>query len=365
MPYNIELHPPCEIGKEREYVSEAIARGDWARGEYISRFERMVADYVGVSHAVATCNGSAALHLAVMAAMGDTEGQVSFYMPGLCFIAPVNAVQIYPPDVAQVRLVDVDLDTWQMMSLESNLRENETSILLQVHNYGGIAPFEPPGLYYAAIRDASESLGASIHGMRCGEVSGDDIAVLSFNGNKLVSTGGGGMLLTDNESIAEYCRWVSHHARDSNYSYAHSEVGHNFHMPNVNAALGVAQMEHIFDLVQRHREVGLRYDQAFADNPELIPMRYEEGVKPTYWLYSLRTETNQKRDALGYFLQTLQIETRPAFGAIKDSRTDSLFDDPLLNSQTIAECGISLPSGAALSKDDQEKVIEAVLAWAG
>ena len=245
----IPVAEPSFEGNELEYVTNCIRSG-WVSslGEYVKRFEQGFAAYCGVRHGVATHNGTVALHLA-LAALGIGPGD-EVILPTLTFVATANAVTYTG---ARPIFVDSEPHTWNI-DPEAAARAVTplTRAIIAVHLYGHPADMEPlralteqHGL--TLIEDAAEAHGARYKGQRVGSLS--DVAVFSFFGNKIITTGEGGMVLTDDPSLAERCFFLENQARHKENPYWHPEIGYNYRMTNVQAALGVAQLERIEELV--------------------------------------------------------------------------------------------------------------------
>ena len=262
----IPLAVPFLNGREQWYVAEALMANELAAGAFVERFERAVCDYTGARYAIAMSSGTAALHIALLLA-GVEPGDMVI-VPATTFIATVNAVRYCR---ATPVIVDVEPEAWtiDLGQTEDALRAGARAIL-PVHLYGHpchMDELRALGVKYhaAVVEDAAEALGAVYRGALIGR---DGSAVLSFNGNKLITTGGGGMLLTNNVPDAETARWLIGQARSGDRHGA----GYNYRMPNVNAAIGLAQMETIEDRLASKRETAEHYQSALPA-PCLSPER--------------------------------------------------------------------------------------------
>jgi len=344
--YRIRLHPPFIVGNEAKYASEAIAQGDLALGEYIGRFERLVADYMEVEYAVAVSSGTAALHLSLLAL--DVMPSTRIAIPALTFIAPVNAA-LYCQ--ANVLLTDSDRDTWLMIPQAPPLGFN-----LPVALYGSIFSTFPED---DQLVDLSQAMGMKLHGRR---FPASRIATLSFNGNKTITTGSGGMVLTRDKGLADEVRFLANQAKLPGPDFVHPRIGYNYRMGNVAAAIGCAQMEGIQEILNRQSYIDWTYRGAFRLDERLQFHGYPSECEPSRWLFTmLILEGREKRDAVIRALAEKRIESRPVFRPIHEYRPSLKTIGPLPNATRIADCGISLPSGAGLTEEEQDKVCDIVL----
>ena len=324
------LHEPLFAGNEREYVIECIETGYVSSvGSFVTRFEKELALYVGAQHAVAVVNGTSALHLALVA-VGVKPGD-EVIVPALSFVATASAVALAG---ATPHFVDVSSETWGIDSTElraylsSSLRRDgkhlinkesgrPVTAIVPMHTLGhpcdgeGIkAVAEEFGL--AFVEDAAESLG-SFAGERHTGLAGN-AGVFSFNGNKTITTGGGGAIVTDDAELAARLRHLSTTAKiPHRFEFDHDEVGYNYRMPNINAALGVAQLEQLPDLVERQRSLHRKYEEALGDLT-LGGLRSESpGTTSNYWLqaFLLESELAPQRDDILNACLDAGIPVRP------------------------------------------------------
>jgi perosamine synthetase len=376
----IPLSEPCMGGNASAYVQECIAT-NWvsSAGAFVDRFERMTAEYVGVPHGVATVNGTAALHIALLAA-GIQPGE-AVIVPALTFIASVNAVRYagaWPVFMdAEPEHFQMDTEKLARFLREECDRSGGSTIhrasrrplraVIPVHVLGHPADMDPltalaraHGL--AVIEDATESLGSSYKGRRTGSIG--DIGCFSYNGNKIITTGGGGMLVTARKEWAKRARYLTTQAKDDPQEYVHNSIGYNYRLTNVSAALGCAQMEQLEEFLGRKRAIARRYDEAFRDVPGLRTPRIAGWANPNAWLYTvLVDETAAPLDSRGLMraLQAKGIQSRPLWHPIHtlppyvDCTAYRVQQADLLHRKAL-----SLPSSTALSREDQERVINAV-----
>jgi len=311
------LHEPVFEGNEKRYLAECIDSGFVSSvGQFVTAFEESVRDFVGAGHAVAIVNGTAALHLALLA-VGVRPGD-EVLVPAMSFVATANAVSHAG---AIAHFVDVDEATWGIDPValrahlgdvgqmnDGRLHNKETgraiTAVVPMHALGHpvaieqlVAIAEEFGL--VVVEDAAESLGSWVGDRHTGLFG--RLGVFSFNGNKTITTGGGGLIVTDDEALAKKLKHLSTTARVPHaYEFDHDAVGYNYRMPNINAALGLAQMEQLPGLIAGQRDLFELYDKAFAGGPFGDVRQEIAGTKSNYWLQaiSLTGGGNTKKDQL-------------------------------------------------------------------
>ncbi len=305
------LHEPVFEGNEKKYLAECIDTGFVSSvGQFVTAFEESVRDFVGADHAVAVVNGTAALHLALLA-VGVRPGD-EVLVPAMSFVATANAVSHAG---AIAHFVDVDAATWGIdpVALRSHLAQvgqmkegrlynKETgrpiTAVVPMHALGhpvAIAPLlsvaEEFGL--AVLEDAAESLGSFVGDRHTGLFG--RLGVFSFNGNKTITTGGGGVIVTDDEALAKRLKHLSSTARVPHAcEFDHDEVGYNYRMPNINAALGLAQMEQLPGLIAAQRSLFGLYAEAFAGGPFGGVRQEAAGTTSNYWLQAISLPEGMK-----------------------------------------------------------------------
>jgi aminotransferase in exopolysaccharide biosynthesis len=363
------LHEPVFAGNEREYVIDCIETGYVSSvGTFVTRFEEELAYYVGASHAVAVVNGTSALHLALVA-VGVKPGD-EVIVPALSFVATASAVALAG---AIPHFVDVSYETWGIDSVE--LREYLSSLLrrdgkrfinrengrpvtaiVPMHTLGhpcdgeGIkALAEEFGL--AFVEDAAESLGSFSGGRHTGLAG--IAGVFSFNGNKTITTGGGGAIVTNDSEIAARLKHLSTTAKiPHRFEFDHDAVGYNYRMPNINAALGVAQLEQLPGLVERQRSLHRKYKEALGDLT-IGRLRSETpGTTSNYWLqaFLLKSELASQRDHILGSCLDAGIPVRPLWKPL--NTLTPYRDSPSAQTPVVAELYsrvVCLPSSASLS----------------
>jgi perosamine synthetase len=367
-------------GNEWAYVKECLDT-NWvsSAGPFVDRFETMTAHRVGVAHAVAVVNGTSALHLALLVAGVERDDEV--VMPALTFIAPANAVRYLG---AWPVFVDVDARHWQMDPQrladfvdrecewrDGRLRNRATGrcvkAVLPVDILGHPCDLDPIAELarrreLVVVEDATEGLGALYKGRPVGQRA--DIACLSFNGNKIVTSGGGGMIATDRADWAERARYLSTQAKDDPIEYVHGAVGYNYRLTNIQAAVGVAQLEQLDDYVKAKRRHAFEYTKAFGSVAGIAPMDEAAWAFSTFWLYTVRVDAARygaDSRALLSRLASAGIQTRPLWQPL--NRSAALGGCPSATTPTadaIAASALSLPSSVDLTPEDQARVIEAV-----
>jgi dTDP-4-amino-4,6-dideoxygalactose transaminase len=368
--FSILLSPPHLGDLEKDYVAQALA-SNWVApaGPDLALFESGIASAVGRRHGVALSSGTAALHLALHA-RGIGPGDVVL-VPTLTFAATVNAV-LYTG--AQPVLVDCDPRTWTIDPVLVNelLSAGDAPrprAVVPVDLYGQCADY---ALLTEAcsrsgallVSDAAEGLGATCAGRPSGSFG--DAAALSFNGNKLLTTGGGGMLVTDDERLAQRVRYLSTQAREPVPHYEHVEVGYNYRLSNVLAAIGRGQLAVLEDRVAARRAINARYRELLAGVPGVSFMPEAAYGRASWWLTVVQVdplEFGADRDAIRVHLAEQGIEARPSWKPLH--LQPAYRKAPVVggaHAEQVWETGLCLPSGSALTPDEQQRVVEAVLA---
>jgi pyridoxal phosphate-dependent aminotransferase EpsN len=365
------LSPP-EVGEtERGLLLDAFD-SNWIAplGPHVDAFEREFSAYVGRPHAAALSSGTAALHLAlVLLGVGPGDDVI---VPSFTFVASANAVTYVG---ARPVFVDSERTTW---NLDPALVEEELAAragdghlpaaVLGVDLYGQCADWDAILAACAryevpVIEDAAEALGATYRGRPAGSFGA--LGVFSFNGNKIITTSGGGMLVGDDPAAIEHARHLSTQARDPAPHYEHSEIGFNYRMSNLLAALGRGQLQHLPEKVARRQAVNRAYRVALADVPGIAFMPDASFGSPTNWLTVITVDEREfgaSPTAIREHLETLDIEARPAW---KPMHLQPLFRDAPMRGGAVAEdifrTGLCLPSGSAMSHDDVTRVVDGLL----
>jgi perosamine synthetase len=357
----IPVSEPLLTGNELAYVSECIQSG-WVSslGKYIPEFERKFAGFCGSQYGVAVSNGTTALHLALVS-LGIGPGD-EVIIPTLTFIATANAVHYTG---ASVVFADSEPDTWNLDPQDVARRITpRTKAIIPVHIYGHPVNMQPivelaeqHGLM--VIEDAAEAHGAKYHGKRVGSIG--KVGVFSFYGNKIITTGEGGMLTTDDPALNERARCLRDHAMSAEKRYWHDQVGFNYRMTNIQAALGVAQMERIEEFIDRKRWIAQTYTNYLKDIPGILLHPEAPWATSVFWMYSiLITEKFPiKRDEMMLRLKAQQIDSRPFFYPIHTQPTYKT-DQSFPVAERLSVQGINLPSAVTLTEADICRITGAI-----
>lgn len=345
---------------------DAVLTSNWVApvGPHLKEFEAAVASSVGVEHALALNSGTAALHLALQI-LGIGPGD-EVICPSLTFTASANPICYLG---AEPVFVDSEPRTWNMdpALLEQALQERpKIKTVIVVHLYGQCAEMDAIAeicrkFGKPLIEDAAEALGASYQGRPAGSLG--DLSFFSFNGNKIVTTSGGGMLLSNREDWIERARFLSSQAREPVLHYEHKEVGYNYRMSNVLAGLGLSQFSDLGRKIAVKRKHFEAYAAAFdeVDGVGMMPIKAPDQVN--YWLSCVTLEKGfEARDRLILALEAADIEARPVW---KPLHLQPVFQGKLCYGGSVAaelfNVGLCLPSGSGMSATEREQVIEVVL----
>jgi perosamine synthetase len=363
----IPLSVPDLRGREAEYLA-ACVRDNWvsSAGPFIVEFEQRISELVGQPHAVATVNGTAALELALVAS-GVQRGDLVI-VPDWTFAATCNAV--YHAGATPI-FVDITAESWTLdpelveQALE-NGADRRISAVIAVDALGHPAQFDELAdvcARYGAtlIEDAAGAIGARYKGRPAGGLA--EVATFSFNGNKTLTTGGGGMILTANAEIARIAHQLSTQARCGE-SYTHDAIGFNYRMTNVNAAIGLGQLERLDDMVARKREIAASYDTKLRGRTDLTSMPRAGWADHNCWLYSVLCADDSAASSLISHMKSRGIETRGFWRSL--SAQEPYVDAPTLLkkvSRSITGRVVSLPCSSSLTEDDQSQVLDALADW--
>ncbi len=323
----IPLHAPAFVGNEKQYLCECIDSTYVSSvGKFVDRFEEMVAEYTGAKRAVVCVNGTNALHLALLLAGVERDDEV--ITQPLTFIATANAIAYCG---AHPLFIDVDQDTmglsptklkdWLVLNTIvkngkciNQSTQRQVKACVPMHTFGHPVHLDKlmdvcQQYHIELVEDAAESLGSFYKGKHTGTFG--KIGILSFNGNKTITTGGGGMLLFGDEQLAAHAKHLTTQAKvPHRWEFMHDEVGYNYRMPNINAALGCAQMEQLPAFVKNKRELAGRYKTFFNDNGYTF---FEEPAHchSNYWLNALVLKNREERDHFLQFSNDHGVSTRP------------------------------------------------------
>ena len=378
----IPLSVPKIEGNESKYVLDCLNTG-WisSAGSYVNQFEDMVAKYAGAKYGVACMNGTVGLHIAQVL-LGITKDD-HVIAPNITFIATLNAIKYTG---AQPILIDVDINNWQMDLglLEQYLEQNtefkttksgtycfDTSTnkrvraIMPVHVLGNIGDMDrllaiAKKYYLDIIEDSTEALGATFKNKHAGTFG--KIGVFSFNGNKIISTGGGGVIVTDDQAIAKKARHLTTQAKISAMDYIHDEIGYNYRLVNVLAAIGVAQMETFNATLQSKASMDRFYRKHLNNVGDIKFQQIPEGTHPNGWLFTFRT--SKMRQLLAY-LNSNGVQARPFWmpmNQLEMFKKDIYITNANV-SASVYDTSISIPSSTGITNKQLQTVVETIKAF--
>jgi len=376
----IPLSAPEIRGNEWRYIKECLDT-NWvsSAGRYVEKFEETVANYIGRKYAVACVNGTSALHIALLVSGIKPDDEV--LVPALTFVAPANAIRYIG---AWPVFIDVHYDIYQMdpqkvidfLTRECRYSQGKlinrhtkrvVRAILPVHLLGHPVDTDPlleiaRRFKLIVIEDAAESFGALYRGRQVGALG--NIACFSFNGNKIITTGGGGILLTNNQKWADKARYLITQAKDNSLEHIHKEIGYNYRLSSIHAAMGVAQMEYVEEFITAKRCIAERYNKGLSGLSGITLPVEAPWAKSIFWLYTILVDAVKygmgSRDLLRK-LEEVNIQSRPFWHplhtlkpfrkcyAYKVKVADKLFCN-----------GLSLPCSVGLQKENQQRVIEVI-----
>lgn len=339
----IPLSVPNLKGNELEYVTNAL-KDEWVStgGEYIDNFEKDISKYLKVEKAVAVQSGTSGLHLSLMLSQVGHNDEV--IVPTLTFIAAVNPVKYLGAEPIFMDCDDtlnIDLDKLERFCkqecilTDEGLNDKNTNRIIKaivvVHVFGNMIDMErlmdiAKKYKLKVIEDSTEALGTYVtKGKYKGKFAGTigDFGVYSFNGNKIITTGGGGMIVSNDLKLLDKAKYLSTQAKDDTLYYVHNEIGYNYRMTNIQAALGVAQLEKLEEFIQTKTENYKLYKTEIEKITGLRLLEFNEKTRPNYWFYSLAIDEKEygiTRDELLKALQDENIQTRPIWGLIHEQK---------------------------------------------
>lgn len=358
-------------GYEKEYVKEAFD-SNWVAplGENVNKFEEGIASYVGAKHAAALSAGTAAIHMALKA-LDVKQGDIVF-CSSLTFSASANPITYQN---ATPVFIDSEYETWNMdpKALEKAFEKypNPKAVVI-VHLYGTPARLKEivricKEHNTPIVEDAAESLGATVEGKQTGTFG--KYGIYSFNGNKIITTSGGGMLVSDDEERIKKVRFWSTQSREPERHYEHKEIGYNYRMSNICAGIGRGQLKVLDNRIEKKTKIYEIYKKGFEDIPEIKMQSYLENSKPNHWLSSIILEQGSKVTPLDIIveLEKNEIESRPIwkpmhlqpvfkdcdFIAVEETDSKSV-------SQDIFERGVCLPSDTKMTEEEQQRIISII-----
>ena len=377
----IPLSAPSLNGNELEYLKECIDT-EWvsSAGKYVELFEKNITEYTGSKYAVACVNGTSALQLGLILA-GVSQGD-EVIVPTLTFIAPINAISYNsatPIFMDADRYYNIDSEkTISFIKNETTYKNGATynkktnkkiSAIVPVHVWGNACWLDE--LIYlcnerniAVVEDSSESLGTFYNsGNYAGKHTGTigKIGCLSFNGNKIITTGGGGMILTDDLDLYEKAKYLTTQAKDDPIRYIHNEIGYNFRLTNIQSAVGVAQLKKLPDFIKRKKEIYRQYQKSLDKIEGLFLSSVPKYAKNNHWLNILQIDTSlygNDRDGILRKLEENEIQTRPVWALNhlqKPYRNCQHYK--IKNAISLVEKSLCLPSSSNLANGNLNKII--------
>lgn len=324
----VPLHEPTFNEKELEYVTDCVKTG-WVSsvGAYVTKFEEELAKFVGVKRAVAVVNGTAALHIALKVAGVEADDEV--LMPSLTFIATANAVSYCGaiPHFIDVHEETLGVDPFKLDAYLSEISEvrngqlfnkqtnRRIKALVPMHTFGHAVHLDEllvlaEKYHLVLVEDAAESLGTYYKGKHTGSFG--KVNAMSFNGNKIITTGGGGAILTDDEALADYAKHLTTTAKvPHKWEYVHDEIGYNYRMPNINAALGCAQLEKMERFLVQKMQLAVKYDELLQKVDSVRLFKQPTHSDSNYWLQTLVLDESVERDEVLAFLNEQGVMSRP------------------------------------------------------
>lgn len=364
--HRIPVAAPVLDGREAEYVLECLSTS-WisSKGRFITEFENAFAEFCDVKHAIATCNGTTALHLALVA-LGIGPGD-EVIVPTLTYIASANAVRYCG---ATPVFVDNCVHTFNMDPNEVAAKITpQTKVIMPVHLYGHPVDLSPimrlaKEHRIFVVEDAAEAVGARYNGRRIG--SHGTCATFSFFGNKIITTGEGGMVTTNDDELACRLRLLRGQGQDPDRPYWFPVIGYNYRMTNIAAAIGLAQVERAEFLLQTRKQIAKGYHERLRHLSEKIALpQTEPWADHVYWMYTilLREGVSKSRERVMQDLDAAGIETRPVFyplHILPPYRGDA--KGPFPRAEFCGSRGINLPTHGRLTEPDIDRVAEAVQA---
>lgn len=318
------LSGPNMGGNEWKYVKDCLDTG-WVSsvGSYVDQFEKMSAEFAGTKYAVATSCGTTALHICLI--LNDVKRGDLVIAPNVTFIATINSIKYTGADPV---LIDTDENDWQMdLNLLEEFLINETEqkenfcyhkktgrripVIMPVHVLGNICNMDrlmalAKQFNITVIEDSTEALGSYYKGRHAGSMG--LMGTFSYNGNKIITTGGGGMIVTNDETLAKKAKHLTTQAKSDSFEYVHDEIGYNYRLVNVAAAMGVAQMEQLPGFIKRKYDIIDFYKKELAGIGDIIFQQVSEEVKPNWWLPTIKTE---KQKAVLKILNDNKMQSRP------------------------------------------------------
>ena len=376
----IPLSVPNLSGNEWQYIKDCLDT-NWVSsvGAYVNKFENITTEYTKAKYAIATSNGTSAIQIAlILAGVKQNELVIA---PNITFVASINAIRYMG---ARPILIDVDEDTWQIdldlletFLLENTTVEKDTCVnkktnqvvraIMPVHVLGNMCDMDKLLLLankysLKIVEDSTEALGSYYKGKHAGTFG--LLGTLSYNGNKLITTGGGGMILTDNEELAKKAKHLTTQAKAKADEYFHDEVGYNFRLVNILAAMGVAQMEQLPVFLNKKSEIASYYDSKLSKIEGFFNQKVSKNVNPNLWLYTVKLPDTKK---LLNYLKDKKIEARPFWipmNQLPANDGDAFVNESDISNKVYQSC-ISLPCSTNITDAELEIVVSNIYKFYG
>ena len=356
----ISIYEPELIGNERKYLLDCIDT-NWisSQGRYIKEFENKLAEYHRANFGIATSSCTSALHLAIKA-LDIGEGD-EIICPNLTFIAPANMVLL---SGAKLKLVDIDKETLIIKPelIEKQITKNTKAIIV-VHQFGHAAPMDEimklaTKFNLKIIEDNAESIGGKYKGKLLGTFG--DICCFSFFGNKIITSGEGGAVITNDSELATKCRELRDHGMDSNKKYSHIRLGYNYRMTNMQAAIGLAQLEMLDEILEKRLKQMNLYYKLLKNTKGLQLRKFKEWCDPVHWLMTITLDSEFKREDFLAFMKNRGIDCRQMINPVHHAKylIDHYNYNDFPNSVDISKRSVHLPSSSFLSEEDISYIVD-------
>jgi len=369
------LSGPNICGNEWKYVKDCLDTG-WVSsvGSYVDQFEKMTAAFAGTKYAVATSSGTTALHISlILQGIGPGDYVIA---PNITFIATCNSIKYTG---AEPILIDTDPDTWQMdLSLLETFLHDETELkngatvlkrdgkriaaIMPVHVLGNIGDMDKlmqlaKNYHLIVIEDSTEALGSYYRGRHAGSIG--LLGTFSYNGNKIITTGGGGMIVTNDEALAKRAKHLTTQAKSDPFEYIHDEIGYNYRLVNVAAAMGVAQMEQLPLFIERKRQIIAFYKQELEGVGDIRFQEVKEEVNPNWWMPTIKTSRQRE------LLKTLnenKLQSRPFWVPMNQLKMfrDNLYFHRNNCSDFVYKHCLSIPCSTNITEAELENVVKTI-----
>ena len=369
------LSGPNICGNEWKYVKDCLDTG-WVSsvGSYVDQFEKMTAAFAGTKYAVATSSGTTALHISlILQGIGPGDYVIA---PNITFIATCNSIKYTG---AEPILIDTDPDTWQMdLSLLETFLHDETELkngatvlkrdgkriaaIMPVHVLGNIGDMDKlmqlaKNYHLIVIEDSTEALGSYYKGRHAGSIG--LLGTFSYNGNKIITTGGGGMIVTNDEALAKRAKHLTTQAKSDPFEYIHDEIGYNYRLVNVAAAMGVAQMEQLPLFIERKRQIIAFYKQELEEVGDIRFQEVKEEVNPNWWMPTIKTSRQRE------LLKTLnenKLQSRPFWVPMNQLKMfrDNLYFHRNNCSDFVYKHCLSIPCSTNITDAELENVVKTI-----